>query len=518
MALGRSQNQQRFENPRAVLGDRLKGVYRFFADHGERLFPDDYFADLFKNSRRGRPTAPARVVATTMLLQSHEGLSDREAVDRLERDLAWQAAAGVHVGAEAFDPTLLVGMRNRLRASARPRRLFEDTKAVARAAGVLGDRARVVDSTPLYDAVATQDTVTQLRAAVRKLLRLVDGDLAVTVRAALRRDDDYASPGKPSCDWDDPEAREALVDALVADARAALSAVEGEALEGAAADAVELLAVVAGQDVEQGDDGRFRIVHQVAKDRVISTVDPEARHGHKSRNRSFDGYKAHTSIDPDSELIDEVAVTAANVSDREALDDLLAPVADEADKPVVFGDSAYADGDTLERLEAKGFAVMARVPPAVRREGRFSKDDFIIDLEDAAVVCPAGETADIVFDDHGGGMASFGAACARCPLADRCTTNATGRAVVIHRHEDILQAHKADQRRLEWSAEYTATRPKVERKIGHLVRKPWGGRQARTRGAARATTDVLTRAAVVNFARLAVLGVRFDGSAWAAGP
>ena len=132
-----------------------------------------------------------------MLLQPHEGLSDAEAADRLGCDLRWQAAAGVHNGYEAFHPTLLVGVRNRLRASARPKRLFEDTKAAAKQAGVMKDRARVLDSTPAYDAVATQDTVTQLRAAARKLLRLLEGtDLGDKARAALARDDDYRSPGQ----------------------------------------------------------------------------------------------------------------------------------------------------------------------------------------------------------------------------------------------------------------------------------------------------------------------------------
>jgi hypothetical protein len=138
MALGVAKTQARFEDPRCLLGDRLKGVYRFLADFGGRLFPDDYFADMYRESRRGRPTVPARVLATVMILQAHEGLSDQEAVDHLERDLAWQAAAGVHSGYEAFHPTVLVGMRNRLRASKRPRRLFEDTKKVAVEAGVLG--------------------------------------------------------------------------------------------------------------------------------------------------------------------------------------------------------------------------------------------------------------------------------------------------------------------------------------------------------------------------------------------
>ena len=175
MALGVARVQPRFEDPGQLLGDRLRGIYRFLADHGGRLFPDDYFADLFKESSRGRPTVPARVVATVMILQAHEGLSDQEAVDRLECDLRWQAAAGGHSGYRAFHSTVLVGMRNRLRASKRPRRLFEDTRKVAAEAGVLGGRARVLDSTALFDAVATQDTVTQLRSAIRKLLMLLAG-------------------------------------------------------------------------------------------------------------------------------------------------------------------------------------------------------------------------------------------------------------------------------------------------------------------------------------------------------
>jgi Transposase DDE domain/Transposase domain (DUF772) len=519
MALGRTKRQARFEDPRELLSGRLTGIYLFLAEYGGRLFPDDYFADLFTDSNRGRPTVPARVVATVMILQSFEGLSDREACDRLGRDLAWQAAAGVHCGYEPFDPTLLVGMRNRLRASTRPRRLFEDTKAVARGAGVMKNRARVLDSTPVYDAVATQDTVTQLRAAIRKLLRLLEGtNLAVKIRSVLSRDDDYRSPGKPPCDWDDPAARDALVDALVGDVVAALEAVEGERLTGAVAEAAELLATVAGQDVEEGEDGSFRIAKKVARDRVISTVDPEARHGHKSHNRTFDGYKAHLSIDPDSELIDDVAVTAGNVPDRDPVDELLAPVVDLDDKPVIYGDCAYAGGDTLERLESHGFEVRARVPPAVNRDRRFSKDDFDIDLEAGTVTCPAGQTADIRFDHDGTGTASFGKLCAACPLAEHCTTSNGGRAITVGPHEEVLQAHKAEQADPDWQNDYTSNRPKVERKIGHLTRKPWGGRQARTRGVHRIITDVLTRAAGINLSRLHVLGVHWDGAAWAAGP
>ncbi|HSS25506.1 MAG TPA: IS1182 family transposase [Mycobacterium sp.] len=519
MALGAGVVGQRFENPRELLGDRLRGIYRLLADEGDLMFPDDYFSDLYKDSRLGRPTVPARVLATVMVLQAHEGLSDGEACDRLECDLRWQAAAGVDAGYRAFHPTVLVGQRNRLRASARPKRLFEDTKVVAREAGHLKTRVRVLDSTPVYDAVSTQDTVTQLRSAIRKVLRVLQGrSLGARVRLALRRDDDYVSVGKPPCDWDDAEAREQLIDALVRDALAALAVLDGCVLDGPARDAAELLALVAGQDVECGDDGVFRIARRVAADRVISTVDPEARHGHKSHDRRFDGYKAHLSVDPDSELIDEVVVTPANAHDATAVDDLLAPVAGHEHKPTVMGDSAYAGADTLAHLHGEGFDdVKAKVPPARGRDGRFGKDDFDIDLEHNTVGCPAGQTAPIRFSADGGGIADFGQRCTTCPLRDRCTISASGRTVTVHPEEALLQRHKAAQADPEWQEAYRSTRPKVERKIAHFARVAWGGRKARTRGRQRVTTDAVTRAAAVNFARLATLGVRFVDGNWVAG-
>ena len=203
-------------------------------------------------------------------------------------------------------------------------------------------RARVLDSTPLHDAVATQDTVTQLRAAIRKLLIALEGaasGLAEVVRSALDRDDAYDTVGKPPCDWDDKDAREALVDALVRDAHATLGALDGETLPAGAGPAAELLALVAGQDTEAGDDG---VSH-----RPQSGQGPGRLHGRprgpprpQARHRRFDGYKAHVSVDPDSELIDEVAVTPANRPDRDAMSDLLEGFSDADDKPDIVGDSA----------------------------------------------------------------------------------------------------------------------------------------------------------------------------------
>jgi hypothetical protein len=521
MALGTSDKQRRFDDPAALLGDRLVpgSLYRFLSDEGDRLFGDDYFADLYTASSKGRPTIPARVLATVMVLQSFEGLSDREACDRLGADLRWQAACGVGVGAEPFHPTVLVGVRNRLRASKRPRRLHEDTVALAKRSGVVTSRVRVLDSTSLYDAVATQDTVTQLRSAIRKLLGAVERDLAVRIRSVLARDDDYASVGKPPCDWDDKAAREALVDALVHDALAALMVIDGEDLDPGARSAAELLALVAGQDVVEGDDGVFRIARGVAKDRVLSTVDPEARHGHKSHNRRFDGYKTHLGIDPGSEIITAATATPANAHDHDAVDELVDEVVQEAGdtegRPVVMGDAAYGDGVTRAKLRQLGVEVMAKIAPARNpTTGAFTKDDFAIDTAARTVTCPAGQTVAFVLHSDGGGVVRFGDRCTACPLRAACTSSVNGRTIVVHPHEDELAMARSAQQDPEWMERYRSTRPIVERKIAHFTKRAWGGRKARCRGLARVTTDVLTRAGALNLARLATLGLRFEGGGW----
>jgi len=540
VALGRETWQGSFDDVLLLVGDQLSegSVYRLLAEHGAALFGDDYFADLFKRSTLGRPTVPARVVATVMLLQAYEGLSDREACDRLAFDLRWKAAAGLTVDAAAFHPTVLVGMRNRLRASERPRRLFDDVNATAAAAGLLRGRRRVLDSTPLFDAVATQDTVIQLRAAIRRVLSAADradAALAAGLRAVLTRDDDYTSVGKPPCDWDDPRARDALVDALVKDAQAALAVLDDRELAGPLGEAAELLGLVAGQDVEAGEDGIFRIARRVARDRLISTVDVQARHGHKSRARTFDGYKSHLAVDPDEELITAVAVTPANAADREVIDELLnhrgvgAPADTEAGAGEhggsasaggselkdfeVYGDSAYADGATLDEQTARGHDMRTKVPP-VRNANGFSKDRFTIDLAAGTVTCPAHHSVAIRTGLRNR-VARFGALCGTCPLRADCTKSRRGRVISIHPHEAALQHAKTRQRDPGWQQDYRTYRPVVERKISHFTRRPWGGRNARCRGKKRILTDILARAGAINLARLATLGLHHGATGWA---
>jgi hypothetical protein len=166
-------------------------------------------------------------------------------------------------------------------------------------------------------------------------------------------------------------------------------------------------------------------------------------------------------------------------------------------------------------LGQAGYTVRAKVPPARNRGGRFSKDDFDIDLGPGHATCPAGNTAPITPARRGGGQATFRRFCRSCPLRAQCTTAKAGRSIVIHPREATLQAARAAQADPAWRAAYRATRPTAERKIAHFTRRVWGGRKARCRGTARLLTDVLTRAAVVNLARLAALGLRHAPAGWA---
>lgn len=542
MTLGISPNQPDvFRTTASYCASRVtdESIYGLLHRECCNLFPDAMFADLFTDI--GRRSVPPMVVAVVMVLQRLEGLSDREAVDRFAFDLRWKyAAGGLDFDYPGFVHTVLVDMRARLAKSEHPKRIFEVTLEVAGQAGLVG-RRRVLDSTPIYDAVATMDTVTLVRSAIRGLLAAA-GKLEPELRAVLRRDDDYANAGKPVCDYDDAVAREALVDALAKDAQALLVALDGRQLPVALAQAAALLAAVVGQDLDEGDDGCFRIARRVAKDRIISTVDPEARHGHKTSAHRFDGYKGHVAIDPDSEIVTATTVTAGNCGDAAAAAELLKqdlpeppvagarcegqeakeaspdpPAADGASadqEPLtVYGDAAYGAGEVLSLLEGAGAESRCKVQPPVAPDGRFAKDAFTIDLEMATVTCPAGVTVSL--SPHtGGSIARFGDACATCPLAERCTTAKTGRTISVGPYEAQLTEARSQQAAPAWQADYRATRPKVERKIGHLMRRRHGGRWARMRGQLKVAADFAVLAAAVNLARLAVLGLTTVGGSW----
>jgi hypothetical protein len=422
---------------------------------------------------------------------------------------------------------VLVDMRERLRRSDRPDRIFEVALTAAREAGLLG-RRRVLDSTPLYDAVATMDTVTLIRSAVRGLFKAAGPDLAQPLRAVLSAGDDYAGAAKPVVDWDDPAARDALIDSRARDGHALLNVMAGrEGLPEPVTQAMRLLATVLGQDLETGADGMLRIARKVAADRVISTVDPQARHGHKTSHRGFDGYKAHIAIDPDSEIITATAVTAGNTGDAQPAAELIADLSEQptdttpAGDTAVYGDSAYGAGEVLAHLHAHDIDIKTKVQRPNAPAGKFTKDQFIIDLSQATVTCPNGTTIAIrpvTGHERHAGKADFGKACTGCPLREHCTSSKTGRQITISRWETHLTNARTRQRDPVWQADYRATRPKVERKLAHLMRRRHGGRRARMRGRERIDADFTLLAAATNLARLATLQLTHHTDRWTLNP
>ena len=434
-------------------------------------------------------------------------------------------------------------------------------REVAAECGALSNRTRrALDSTVLYDAVATQDTVTMIGAQIRRVRRLAPR------AAALVLAHDYDSRAKPVCDWGDPDERAWLIDELVTDARAVLDALEGSELTGEQARAAALLAVVAGQDVEADPKvpGRWRIARRVARGRVISTVDPEARHARKSRSQRRDGYKAHICAEPDTGLITAAELTTADTSDAQVGPRLLqqdptAPhnttntdtdtadtdtdtadtdtdtadntdtadtadtdTADTADTAsgaagadaegfvgLVLADSAYASGEALDAFAAAGYDTAIKpINPKPRITGGFTRDDFTIDTDAQTVTCPAGHTKAVTPS----GAARFGALCNGCPLRARCTTSRRGRSVTVDQHHHRRQANKTRWAQPATQGAYRQHRPMAERSIAWLTRNK--ARRVPYRGVAANCLWLTTRAAAVNLVRLTNLGVTHNNGAF----
>lgn len=513
---GRSEGQRGLLDAEFLSGHLLKpgSVFALLAEHRRRLFPGELFADLFR-SGTGRPSVPADVMASVIVLQTLHGFSDSETTDAVTFDLRWKAAIGWPITEKAFHDTTLTYWRRRLAASERPDRIFEVVRQVIAETGALkGKTRRALDSTVLDDAVATQDTVTQLIAAVRRVRREVPG--AAEVVAAVTSAHDYDDPGKPRIAWDDQAARDALVDALVRDALAVLAALPEQQPGSKAADAVGLLALVAGQDVElvdpddPGGPPHWRIARKVAPDRVISVVDPEARHAHKTVRRRQDGFKAHVAVEPETGLVTACRLTkASGVETHDAVVgiDLLT---DEPAPVRVLADSAYATGEALATFAETGHVPLVKPWPVhAAVKGGFTTADFPVDASAGTVTCPAGVTRPLSSTR----VATFGAACRGCPLRARCTTSKSGRAVKVHEHDALQREHRQRAEDPAWQDEYRQHRPMVERSIAWLT--AGGNRKVRYRGITKNNAWLHNRLAALNLRRLLNLGLHRHDQAWA---
>ncbi len=514
---GRERMDRQLLDAGALVGHLVPAgsMFAFLAAHRQDLFGDEDFADLFP-SGKGRPSVPASVMASVMVLQVLHDFSDAEAAEAARCDLRWKAACGFPLDHAGFDPSTLVYWRRRLAKSDRPHRVSDAVTKVIGETGVLaGRRRRAVDSTILADAVATQDTITQLVAAIRRVARLVPG--AAGQIAELCTGHDYSSAGKPQIDWDDPQAKDALVSALVNDANALVAVLEGDDLDEPGASAVALLALVAGQDVEPADgsdgtDGRWRIARKVAEERVISTVDPEARHTRKSPENRRDGYRAHVAACPETGIITGEELTRAAGEENSDAAVAATLLAAEDEPAEVYGDSAYGTGDLRAAMKQAGHTAVIKprpLKPAV--EGGFTLDDFSVDEGAGTVTCPAGVTRRITARRN----VTFGAACRGCPLRAQCTANKTGRALILHEHDTLLRAARRD-----WAtqpgqrADYKKYRPNIERVISQVSSR--GGRRLKLRylGTTRNNAWLKNRTAALNLRNLIGRGLAFDNRAW----
>ena len=511
-------------------------MFAFLAGHRAEVFPDADYADLFAPPGFGRPSVPATQMAAVMTLQALHDYSDRETAEAVRFDMRWKAAIGASLDDPGFDPSTLVYCRKRIARSERPHRVNDAVKKVVEQTGVLkGRRRRAVDSTVLADAVATQDTVTQLISAVRRVARTVPG--ATEQIAAVCTGHDYSAPGKPKIDWDDPGARDALVSVLVNDANALVDVFKDGELDEQATSALALLALVAGQDVEpaegsDGTDGRWRIARKVAEDRVVSAVDPDARHTRKSPEARRDGYRAHVAAEPQTGIITDEKLTKASGEDNSdpavAAEFLAAehasrdehgqdgagggsPGRADGRQPLSwYADSAYGTGDLRDAIGQAGDAAVIKPKPlAPAVGGGFTLDDFTVSEDDGTVTCPNGITRRITARRN----VTFGAACRGCPLRARCTTSKTGRALILHEHDSLLRAARRDWPGLR--EDYMTHRPNVERAVAQVA--TFRGRRLKLpyRGETRNNAWLKRRTAALNLRNLLGKGLTRRAGAWA---
>ena len=480
--------------------------FALLAEHGDRIVRDEDFAECY-SKRRGRPSIPPSLLAKVLLLQYRCGLSDEQAMESVAWDLRWKVALGLPVDHRGWHPTTLTKYRARLLLHGKERLALEGTLRLAGELGLLDAPAeQIVDSTPMLGAAATQDTVRLVRYGVRKLIDAVAG---VDQQAAEALVDglefDYEDPSeKPDCRWRIKSERERMLTRVAQDAERALRAVkqaEGLLEDEAVAEAHTLLRDLVGQDFEIDDDGVPRLHRGTRQGRIISTVDPEMRHGRKSASQRFDGFKLHVAATNSAEPL----ITAVNVGDASAHDgahakELIDQQSQDARPERILGDSAYGDQQTREDMQSRRIEVLAHVPEGEHSEERIGKREFHIDLDAGTVTCPQGHVVAIPEKARRGGerVVNFGAGrCNDCLLKPGCAAYAGGRKLTIARREDLLQAGRAALEDADTEDHLRRTRPRIERLIGLLANR-YGARKNRYFGSDKGRLQANWAASLVN--------------------
>ena len=510
--------------------------YGLMASLRGRLFRDADFA-AFYCLDNGRDSVPPSLLATALLLQSHDKVSDAEAKGRADFDIRWKVALGIEVEDRPFAKSTLQVFRAQLILHGKVREVFESSLRLARESGYLKKRSMKValDTTNILGRGAVKDTCNLLADGIVQLIRALAQLKGINV-GQWAKSQGYqrylrylgsSVKGEAAIDWSDKRARTALLAEIVADADRLLELsrqAQGELAEDSAerqqiVAGAELLAHLLLQDIERksgdgdGDDG-VSLKDGVSRDRMMSVHDPEMRHGHKSSSRRFDGHKAAIVVDTDSQLITAVEVLPGNAPDNLGALELVEASEANTGVPVeeAMGDAAYGDGDTRQTFADAGRRLVARVPGRPDRK-HFPKDDFVIDLAAGSCTCPAGQvTHTIVPAGKRTGrtgrvhrLQAFqfdGAECRTCPLRSQCIAakGSRGRRVLIHPQEALLQQARALQQSTHYD-EYRVRRVVVEHRLARLVQL--GIRQSRYFGRVKTRFQLYLAATVANLTLVA---------------
>jgi transposase len=488
-------------------------IYALLARHGDRIVRDEDFAECY-SARWGRPSIAPSLLAKVLLLAYRNGLSDRRAMEALRFDLRWKVALDLPIDHPGFHPTSLVKFRARLLLHGKERIVFERSLELATELGLLeGSVEQIVDSTPMLGAAAIQDTVTLVRAAVRKLIDAVgalDPRAARRLRKALAFD--YARPRqKPPADWLDKTAREAMLVEVAADAQRALGAVEQHTelvADDAVGAAAGLLGEIVGQEFELAEDDDQEQGPRPRQGRrtrqIISAHDPEMRHGRKTNARRFTGYKLHIAAAAQAPVVTAVTVSPGNEHDGHHAAGLVEQQPDSRRPARVIGDTAYGNIEVREQLEHRAIGVLAPLhTTSSPKTELIPKGEFEIDLDQQTVTCPQGKTAKIYKlrpsgpSANGTRVARFtGVDCERCALRAHCAPKGK-REIRISRREDLRQAALTQLADPIEREHLKRTRPRIERLLGLIVYR-YHARTSRYNGARKTELQAVWTATLVN--------------------
>jgi len=520
--LGRHSPQGELFRPDNIHLDHVgrDSIYGFLARTRYRMFRDQDFAGMYRKDW-GRPSVPPSQLCVALLLQAREGVSDHEAVQRSAFDLRWKVALGIDIEDKLCAKSTLQLFRAKLVLHDKFQKVFQASVDACRREGLLKSRKLevAIDTTPVFGRGAVKDTFNlisdQIRHVIDAVVALKDLDRdALIADHGLGRHFGSSLKGQVEIDWDDAEQKRALVEQLVGDARVAMT-IAKNSLRGHAKDAdatadvrsaLDLLGELLLQDIDEdpGDDGGPSIRRGTKTDRVVSTTDPEMRHGRKSHSNTFNGYKAAVAADTRDGVILATDVIPGNAHDSEGAAELSAAAGNSAKQPVetVLGDTAYGSMDTRDKISkaTKGAEVVAKVAPASKRRGaEFTVEDFDIDIENGTACCPAGKAA--IRHERPKGTTSHRFAfsrndCNQCPMRARCTTaKVTARVLTVSERYDEISQLRRQQRTRQFKRRYRR-RTKVEHRIGRLVQL--GVRQARYFGRAKVACQVAFAAAAAN--------------------